>query len=360
MILQKSKSSLGSILIQILVWIVLGNLLLFYQPFLRDIAVPYQFWMKQTFVLAMLVGAYYLNAHVLVPTFLLKKRTGVYFLLITAVIIAVVFLTGFADRALHIRELIEEAFHKSGPPKGRGGGGGRRGYFDTFTIVLTSLVLGISTSITTTQSWQKDRRLRKEMEADKISSELSFLKAQINPHFFFNTLNNIYALTLINVETSRTALHQLSRMMRYVLYDTQNSTALLSQEIAFVKDYISLMQLRLTDKVTVDYATPAALHEFPLAPMLFLPFVENAFKHGVSDTLPSTITIHVTQDENQVTLLVKNGIFKKQGADLEDNKGIGLNNTIRRLDLLYPGKHILDVKEDAEQNTYTVNLTLSL
>jgi len=356
MILQKSKGTLINVLIQILIWVVLGNVLLFYQPFLRDIAVPYQYWIKQTFVFAMLIAAYYINAHILVPTFLLKKRTGLYFVSVIAIMVAIVFLTDFADRLLDIRQLLEEAFHKRGPRKP----GDRHGFFDTFLITLTSLVLGISTSIKTTQDWQKNKELHQQMEAEKISSELSFLKAQINPHFFFNTLNNIYALTLINVETSRTALHQLSRMMRYVLYDTQNSTALLSQEVAFVKDYISLMQLRLTDKVTVDYVAPAALQEFPVAPMLFLPFVENAFKHGISDTQPSTVTVHIKQEGNQVTLLVKNGIFKKQGVDLEDNKGIGLSNTIRRLDLLYPGKHTLDVNEDVQQNTYTVNLTLSL
>lgn len=358
MILQKSKSTLVNILIQTLIWIVLGNVLLFYQPFFHDIDVPYQYWIKQTFVLSMLVGAYYLNANILVPKLLLKKRTGSYFVVVAVIITGIIFLAGFANKILDLHRLFDEAFHKRGPRKG--GGGGQNGYFDTFLITITSLVIGISTSVKTTQSWQKNKELQQEMEADKISSELSFLKAQINPHFFFNTLNNIYALTLINVETSRTALHQLSRMMRYVLYDTQNSTALLSQEVAFVKDYISLMQLRLTEKVTIDYAAPAALHEYPVAPMLFLPFVENAFKHGISDTQPSTITIHIKQDENKMTLLVKNGIFKKQGADLEDNKGIGLNNTIRRLDLLYPGKHILDVTENKEENTYTVNLTLSL
>lgn len=359
MIFQKSRSILGNILIQILIWVVLGILLLFYQPFLRNINVPYQFWLKQSIVFIMLISAYYLNSFVLVPRLLLKKKTSLYFLSILAILVVIIFVTGFTDKALNIHQLLDEAFHKNGPPK-RGGGGGRRGYFDTFLITVTSLVLGISTSVTTTQSWQKNRQLHKEMEQEKISSELSFLKAQINPHFFFNTLNNIYALTLVNVETSRTALHQLSRMMRYVLYDTQNSTAMLSQEIAFIKDYISLMQLRLTDKVTVTFNTPAPLQEFPVAPMLFLPFVENAFKHGISDSLPSTILVDVQQQDNQVTLLVQNSIFKKQGADLEDNKGIGLNNTIRRLDLLYPGKHQLTVNESAADNLYTVNLTLNL
>lgn len=359
MIFQKSRSILGNVLIQTLIWIVLGVILLFYQPFLRNINVPYQFWVKQNVLFAMLIGAYYLNAYALVPKFLLKKKTGMYFLLIIIIIVAILFVTSFTNKFLNVNELLEEAFHKSGPPK-RGGGGRRNGYLDTFSITLTSLVLGISTSVAIMLSWQKNKQLHQKMEQDKISSELSFLKAQINPHFFFNTLNNIYALTLVNVETSRTAIHQLSRMMRYVLYDTQNSAALLSQEIAFVKDYISLMQLRLTDKVTVTFNTPASLKDFPVAPMLFLPFVENAFKHGISDSLPSTILVDIQQFENKITLLVQNSIFKKQGEDLEDNKGIGLNNTIRRLDLLYQGKHELTVNESTAENSYTVNLTLYL
>src|SRR5580698_6267334 len=143
------------------------------------------------------------------------------------------------------------------------------------------------------------------------SSELSFLKAQINPHFFFNTLNNIYALTLVNADTSRKAIHQLSRMMRYVLYDTQNSTTLLSQEVAFIKDYISLMQLRLTDVVKIDFKSPGALKDLAIAPMIFLPFIENAFKHGVSATQPSNINIAVKQNNNTIELEVVNTIIKE-------------------------------------------------
>ncbi|TSD67904.1 sensor histidine kinase [Inquilinus sp. KBS0705] len=360
MIIQKSKSTLVSILIQVLIWVVLGIVLLFYQPFLRNIEIPYQFWIKQNFVFAMLISAYYINAYILVPRFLLKKRTGLYFLTILFMTVAIVFLSGFADKFLNLRELLEAAFHKSGPPKRGGRDGGKHGYLDTFIITLTSLVLGISTSITTTQKWQKDKELHQEMEQDKISSELSFLKAQINPHFFFNTLNNIYALTLVNVETSRVALHQLSRMMRYVLYDTQNTTALLSQEVAFIKDYISLMQLRLTDRTKVNFQSPAMLREFPVAPMLFLTFVENAFKHGISDTQQSDIEVIITQEDNTVSMMVKNTIFKEKGMNIEENQGIGLNNTIRRLDLLYPGKYTLEVNESAETNQYTVNLTLQL
>ncbi|RYU90309.1 sensor histidine kinase [Mucilaginibacter terrigena] len=357
MIFQRSKSTLVNILIQTLIWVVLGIVLLFNQPIGWGIEVPYQFWIKQTLLFVILIAAYYLNAYSLVPGFLLKNRTGLYFLLITIVIVFILVFMSWFDSYLELPRLFLEAFMKKKDAlkhldKKRG--------YDILTLAISALVIGISTSITTTQIWQKDRQRNQEMEQEKISSELSFLKAQINPHFFFNTLNNIYALTVVNVETSRTALHQLSRMMRYVLYDTQNSTALLSQEIAFIKDYISLMQLRLTERVTVNFITPNPLKEYPVAPMLFLTFVENAFKHGVSDTQPSTIDVIIEQNDNRINLMVKNAIFKTQGSNIEENQGIGLNNTIRRLDLLYPGKYTLKADDTGEGNMYIVNLTLHL
>ncbi|MGN6639267.1 MAG: sensor histidine kinase, partial [Mucilaginibacter sp.] len=194
----------------------------------------------------------------------------------------------------------------------------------------------------------------------KVTSELSFLKAQINPHFFFNTLNNIYALTVVDAEVAGKAIHQLSRMMRYLLYDTQQGHTMLSQEIAFVKDYISLMQLRLTDVVKVTIDTPSDLKDLPLAPMIFLPFVENAFKHGVSATQDSHIDIVIVQNEKVLDLTVKNSIMHDNSVSLDTNSGIGLVNTRRRLDLLYPGKYTLDINEENAFNEYTVHLVLDL
>jgi two-component system LytT family sensor kinase len=353
----RSKSTLVNILIQTLIWVVLGTVLLFNQPLGWGIDVPYQFWIKQNLFFIILIAAYYLNAYYFVPEFLLKNRSRIYFLLIALVIAVIMAFMSWFDKYLELPRLFVEAFMKK--KNSLKHLENKKGY-DILTLAISALVLGISTSITTTQIWQKDRQRNQEMEQEKISSELSFLKAQINPHFFFNTLNNIYALTVVNAETSRTAIHQLSRMMRYVLYDTQNSTALLSQEIAFIKDYISLMQLRLTEKVTVNFITPQPLKDFAVAPMLFLTFVENAFKHGVSDTLPSTIDVIIEQDDNKISLIVKNEVFKASGNNIEENQGIGLNNTIRRLDLLYKGQYTLKVDDTGEGNTYIVNLTINL
>ena len=360
MIVTKSKSNLITIIIHILIWAVFGMILFFFTPLSWNIAVPYQLWIKQSITMFLLVIAYYLNSFVLVPRFLLKNRTMVY-LLIAAAVAAVLVIAGrYVDEWLNLPQLMDDAFHKKGPPRHHRGH--REWDIGTIAAMIgtSALVIGISTSVTAIQKWQKDKQSHQEMEQDKISSELSFLKAQINPHFFFNTLNNIYALTLINADTSRKAIHQLSRMMRYVLYDTQNTTTQLSQEIAFIKDYISLMQLRLTDVVKIEFSSPAALKDVAIAPMLFLPFVENAFKHGVSATQQSHINIIVEQQENTLILKVVNTVIKEQSNNLEEGSGIGLNNTRRRLDLLYPGRYSLDINENTAENIYSVHLMLNL
>lgn len=351
----KSKSGLITVVIHVLIWAVFG--LIFYtQPLSWNITVPFQVWVKNGLIFCLLVLAYYLNSVILVPKFLLKNKTGFYFLSVVIIAVIIIELNIYADDWLNLHQLMEAAMqHKHGPPRPH-----NRHDWDFYMIAIIALVLGVSTSVTAIQKWQLDKQKHQEMEQDKISSELSFLKAQINPHFFFNTLNNIYALTAINVDTSRKAIHQLSKIMRYVLYDTQNATTQLSQEIAFIKDYISLMQLRLTEVVKISFSSPASLKDVAIAPMIFLPFVENAFKHGVSATRQSNIDINIIQQNSSVELTVVNTIIKEQSNNLEAGSGIGLNNTRRRLDLLYPGKCSLVINEDTAANVYSVHLTLHL
>ena len=352
----KSKSKLITILIHILIWGVFG-LIYFYQPLTFNITVPYQLWIKETIILGLVIIAYYSNSFILVPRFLLKNKMGVYFIAVICIAAVIVTLNIYLDQWLNIDQLLHAAFHKSGPPRPHRG---RNPGWDFAMIAMIALVIGVSTSITTIQKWQKDKQEREELEKDKVTSELSFLKAQINPHFFFNTLNNIYALTVVDAEVAGKAIHQLSRMMRYLLYDTQQGQTMLSQEVDFVKDYISLMQLRLTDVVKVTFDAPSGLKDKPLAPMIFLPFVENAFKHGVSATLQSHINITLQQTDNIIDLIVKNSIINDNSVSLDTNSGIGLVNTRRRLDLLYPGKYKLDISELNADNEYTVHLMLDL
>lgn len=349
-------------MVQLLIWGVFALVLFFYHPFFSNIDIPYQFWVKQAVILGMLMVAFYVNSFILVPRVLLKNHVGYYFLLAIAIIVIITFLAGWVDDFLNLHKLFDIAFHKHWRIIGEVRQPHKDKHFDidTVTITMATLVLGISTSVSTIQVWQRDQQARQELEQDKVTSELSFLKAQINPHFFFNTLNNIYALTQVDADVAGKAIHQLSRMMRYLLYDTQQGNTMLSQEIDFVKDYISLMQLRLTDVVKVNFDVPSGLRDMPIAPMILVPFVENAFKHGVSATKQSHINITVRQDASILHLDVENSIINDNSISLDTNSGIGLVNTKRRLDLLYPGKHKLEISEMNANNEYTVHLMLDL
>ncbi|GAB2603207.1 sensor histidine kinase [Spirosoma areae] len=335
-------------------WILLGYLLFFSQSFNSDIRLPNLFWVKQILFFGLMVAMFYMNSQWLVPQLLLQGQSGRYVLALLGIMLTILILLGAVELWFDLATLMHRAFH----PDGRGQPK-VYGWIQpsVFTIVL---VLAISTSIALSQKWQDDANLRTALEQAKTTSELSFLKAQINPHFFFNTLNNIYALTLIDAETAREALHRLSRMMRYVLYETQTGTTLLSKELSFVSDYIQLMQLRLTDKVTVSLQSPTPLHDQPIAPMLLLPFVENAFKHGVSALHPSRIHIAIQQQQATLLLDVHNTLFVEKTPSLEAGNGIGLTNTRRRLDLLYPGQYALQINEHTPAGEYHVHLTLNL
>jgi two-component system LytT family sensor kinase len=355
---QLSKSKLVTILIHFLLWSVFGLAIFFYLPFFSGIDLHYAVWIRQAFTFGLLVIAFYVNAFVLVPRFLLKNQPGYYIAIIIGLVIAIVILDGWNDHLLNLHRFFDEAFLKRVMMQILSHRG--ENILQVFTLVISVLVLCISTSLATMQKWQKDKQKREELEKDKVTSELSFLKAQINPHFFFNTLNNIYVLTRVDADMAGEAIHQLSRMMRYLLYETHQGQTQLSQEIAFVKDYISLMQLRLTDAVKVNLDTPAHLQDMPMAPMLFLPFLENAFKHGVSTLQQSHIDILIRQRGSELDITIRNSIMKDNSISLDTNGGIGLVNTRRRLDLLYPGKHTLEICELNADNEYSVHLILNL
>ena len=355
-------------MLHVMVWAVFG--LYFYrQLFISDADIPFQYWINQTITLSLLAIVFYLNSSLFVPRLLFKNHTALYVLLIIVIIAAIAFMNRWVDNMFPIYQSPEARIFNPGqatateslrlrPPRGDKGFHFRLG--DLLTVIISVLVIGISTTITALQKWQKDNQERKELEKEKLRSELSFLKAQINPHFFFNTLNNIYVLTETDPKVAGKAIHQLSKMMRYLLYDTQQGQNMLSQEIAFIKNYISLMQLRLTDVVKINFETPANLQDMPLAPMILLPFVENAFKHGISATQQSYVNIIVLQKDKKLDVLVNNSIIEGNNTGLETNSGIGLVNTRRRLDLLYPGKYKLDISGSDAANEYSVHLVIDL
>lgn len=345
-----------TILLHILLWMLLAFILLFFQPLSWNIPLPYQFWVRQGCVLVMLIIVFYVNSYWLVPRLLMKNNNMGFLLAILIISLLSSFIIKSIEDSLHLPELMNQAFNKIGIfklPK-------RREMVDVFQIMMIFLITGISTSVTLIEKWQADKQLREALEKEKIGSELSFLKAQINPHFFFNTLNNIYALTHVDIENSRRALHKLSRMMRYLLYDTQAGITPLSKEVSFIVDYIELMKLRLNHTTKVVFEGPLIQQDIQIAPMLFLPYVENAFKHGVSSLEASEITIELSIENKILEMTVKNSIFNEGIETADAYSGIGLSNTKRRLDLLYPGKHTFSAGKNENTNEFIVHLTLTL
>uniref|UniRef100_UPI0024BBE23C sensor histidine kinase n=1 Tax=Alistipes indistinctus TaxID=626932 RepID=UPI0024BBE23C len=189
-------------------------------------------------------------------------------------------------------------------------------------------------------------------------SEVKMLQNQINPHFLFNTLNNIYALVALNPQQAQYALHSLSQLLRYVLYDNNQQMMPLSKELAFIRSYVELMSLRLSKQVQLEVNLPEDDRGYQVAPLLFIALIENAFKHGVSATEPSFIHISFALTGGDTLICtVENSCFPKNELD-RSGSGIGLENLRRRLSLLYPGQHILRMEKIGEQYVAQMVLTL--
>ncbi|QKG51870.1 sensor histidine kinase [Hymenobacter sp. BRD67] len=348
-------------LIHVLAWGLLALTLLLFQPMQGRVVLPVQYWVKQGALLVLWISVFYATTRISVPRLLLRGHTGWFGLALVATAVLLLLVSRGLESVLNLPDLMHHAFQAAGEGMGKAAPprtphGSR---FDLVGLLITLLVLGIATAITVVQHWQQEARLRERLDQQRVEAELAMLKAQINPHFFFNTLNNIYSLTLIDGERARAALHRLSRMMRYVLYDTASGHAQLSQEVGFIQDYITLMKLRLTDRVQVTFEHPEPVREVLIAPMLLLPFVENAFKHGVAATAPSHIYIGLRQPSpEQLEVDVRNTLLPTAGTDLAGSNGIGLTNTRRRLDLLYPGRYSLQVSEHTPDNEFEVKLKL--
>ncbi|NDV46652.1 sensor histidine kinase [Paludibacter sp. 221] len=225
-------------------------------------------------------------------------------------------------------------------------------------VFSMGIVAGISIITKVLGKWYVTEGQRQEEEKRRKEAELINLRQQINPHFFFNTLNNIYALIAISPEKAQDTVLELSKLMRYVLYDNTNNFVALHKELDFIKNYIELMRIRLTDNVDLKVDIQADLTSNKLiAPMIFISLIENAFKHGVSHSQPSFIHVNIHQVEDRIVCLIKNSYFPKDESD-KSGSGIGLENLHRRLDILYPHKHIL--RCDEKNNTYVCELIVPL
>jgi two-component system, LytTR family, sensor kinase len=188
--------------------------------------------------------------------------------------------------------------------------------------------------------WYENTTRQKTLEREKTHAELAFLKSQINPHFLFNTINDIYALAYVKDENAPTALLKLSGMLRYMLHESNTNFVPLEKELDYVKDFIDLQNIGFKGNTNIRFSTEGNISKPQIAPMLLIPFVENAFKHGDFNNSSQPIEVLCRFDNQKITFQCKNVVRLQQKDALG---GIGLQNVRRRLNLLYPHKHQLDI-----------------
>ena len=297
---------------------------------------------------AFLVLFYYLNTQFLIPRLLTKRKWLWYALTIIAAFIIFASIHRFFQNIMQ-SELPQNGRFKMHRP--------RRSFLYPFTgsSAVFFLVFTVSTCSRVIQEWLGIEKKKQEVETEKLATELSFLKSQINPHFLFNTLNNIYSLALIKSNATADAVLKLSSIMRYVLNEKKHDWVPLDKEIQFIKHYIELQKVRLTDKVSIQFIVGGKTEGKQIAPLILIPFVENAFKYGISTKEASDIFFSVKADDKGIDFMSKNYITSSDKEKYE-NTGIGLKNTKRRLELLYPNQHMLTV--DEKNKEFIVHLTL--
>lgn len=199
------------------------------------------------------------------------------------------------------------------------------------------------------------QKQKSELMAQSKASELLLLRSQLNPHFLFNTLNNIYSLVNKKDDTAPNAITKLSDILRYVLYEANSDRVSLAKEIEYLKSYIELQKLRIAEKDFVEFNVKGNVESAEIAPMLLIPFIENAFKHGAKKNMSPGIKIEIAVDD-YISFRISNHVNTTQNINKDKIGGVGLNNVYRRLDLLYSGKHLIEIFQ--EDDLFRVELSL--
>ena len=345
------------IAIHIAAWACFLMLPFVFYPRVRDFSFLSDHYFFMLFVVnnLLIIAFYYLNTHLFIPRILDRQKFGFYTLLILGLLI----FYGCIPRIYHY-------FFESFQPPPPNPLPHQPGHPHNFpqpllapgNIAVFMLVFVFSTGIKVINQWLLSEQKNKEIANEKLKAELSFLKAQINPHFLFNTLNNIYALATDQSEYTAPAVMKLSNIMRYVLTEAGNDLVPLEKEIQFTRHYIELQKMRLTGKSSIDFTVNGDPLGRQIAPLLFLPFVENAFKYGISTREISPVRILLEIKKDSVYFSVSNNKHINTSLRITDNTGIGINNTRRRLDLLYDDQYTLTI--DDEPASFTVHLNIQV
>lgn len=324
-------------------------------------------------MLALYLLLFVVHNFLFAPLLFCKRKNILYFLLVSVIVVSfAVFQYNDRPEKMTRAPLIErEAFPRSGfshsaldkghrpppPPHVKRPNGAPPVVWqrNILSIAVLVFMFGANFGVKAYFRSRGDRRRLAELEKQDLEHQLEYLRYQINPHFFMNTLNNIHALVDIDPEQAKDAIRGFSKMMRFVLYDGNRCSVLLADELDFVRNYVALMRLRYTDKVRINIELPDELPDLLLPPMILITFVENAFKHGVSYQRDSFVDVRVTVEEGRLRFVCHNskGLTPNTGKS-----GLGLANVRKRLDLLYGSEYSLVIHDETDK--YMVDLIIPL
>jgi len=282
----------------------------------------------------MTVAVYYINYFYFIPRYLFTRKFLVYILVILFTLVICCVLVDLYY--YFVVSVVQEWHHRPAIIFSRG-------MWVPLFPLLTGIAIGIS--IRLAREWARNEKERRELQGAKLLSELAFLKSQVNPHFLFNTLNNICSLARKKSDDTEPAIIKLSQIMRYMLTDSRQEKVNLEEEVEYLNNFIELQKMRVGNRVDISFTTKGEISAIQLEPLLLIPFVENAFKHGVTYNDKSRIGIELSVEGRELIFIVENSKPSARDAVKPEESGIGLRNVSRRLELLYPGRHQLDIRD---------------
>jgi LytS/YehU family sensor histidine kinase len=223
-------------------------------------------------------------------------------------------------------------------------------------LILSVLVFGFDTGLKITSKWVHSEQLRMNLEKENIETQLAFLKHQVSPHFFMNTLNNIHSLIDLDAVEAKKSVIKLSNLMRHLLYESDNEMSPVKSEVDFIKSYVDLMRLRYSNEVKITLKVPNLIPDKSIPPLLFISLLDNAFKHGISYVSESLVEIELAIKPDKLCFKITNS--KNIEISNKSVPGIGIENTRKRLDLLYKENYTLDITDRG--NIFITNLTIPI
>ncbi|HTN37135.1 MAG TPA: histidine kinase [Arachidicoccus sp.] len=350
--MEVGKNKILQSVITLVFWACFLMLPFLFFPFDRDRSAfqSSRFIELYIFSILYLVAFYYVNSGILIPQLLGKRKPLLYFLVI--LLSFLLFLTIYFLIWNYAAETL--AFVKKHPKRRYPG---KWFYFFRLGPILMFLLAFTFSSVSKLVArWFYAEKLKEEVSKQQLQTELSLLRSQVNPHFLFNTLNSIYALTVSNDEKAADAVMKLSGIMRYTLEESQSEYVPLKNELSFINNYLELQRIRSTDKVSIQFKVEAANQHVKIAPLLLIPFIENAFKFGVSARQQTHIEVTIRVQDNKLYFTCINDILPK--VNVPEGTGTGIVNVRRRLDLLYKKNYQLRIETTNQQ--YQVFLELDV